>query len=173
MRLKNILIAGIIGGVAIFAPKCHGKGENHVTVGEYKAFLLKFEGVRNEPYRDSRGNLTVGIGHLIVEGREKVKKVYRADEIDQLFREDLARAIEDARRLIPSFDSKSKNVKLILVSLVFNMGRGGASKFKKFLGAINSSEYLLAAKELKNSLWYKQVGRRGLHHFNVLAAENA
>lgn len=44
----------------------------HSTVN----LLADFEGVRHTPYYDSRGNLTIGIGHLIKKDEHHLKSAY-------------------------------------------------------------------------------------------------
>ena len=48
----------------------------------------------------------------------------------------------------------------VLVNMVFNLGRPRLSKFKNMLAAVNANDYHLAAEEMIDSKWYRQVGRR-------------
>lgn len=140
---------------------------NNVSVAEYKEFISKSEGNKNIPYKCSAGHLTVGIGHKLLPS-DKIKNKYTEVEIDNFFISDLKSALTIARNKFPSFDTQPKEVKLVLVSLCFNLGDVGVSKFTKFRQAINKSNYYMAANELKDSLWYKQVGLRGKKYVMIL-----
>ena len=131
---------------------------------EYKEFIAASEGTRNMPYLCSAGVLTVGIGHT----GNVANRFYSDKEIDLLFRKDLAIALSDARYLFPSFDSQPVRVKLVLASLSFNMGQSRLSKFVKFRKAIEERDYQTAAAELRNSLWFRQVGNRGAKYVKIL-----
>lgn len=153
MKLKHALFLTLFP-IAAFAQ----------SNAEYKAFISSSEGIRNNPYRCSQGVLTVGIGHTgNVENR-----FYSNAEIDRLFSQDLRVALNDAKRLFPSFDSQPVHVKLVLASLSFNLGQNRLAKFKKFRAAIESKNYAKAAQELRNSLWFRQVGNRGIEYVKIL-----
>jgi lysozyme len=47
-----------------------------------------------------------------------------------------------------------------VVELIFNMGLARFKGFKKFIGFMSEHRWVHAAGELKNSLWYTQVGNR-------------
>jgi lysozyme len=44
--------------------------------------------------------------------------------------------------------------------MAFNVGPNNLKKFSKFISHINTNKYAMAADEMRNSLWYKQVGNR-------------
>ncbi len=134
-------------------------------------YISGFEGIRFEPYVDSLGNLTVGIGHKLVKG-DVIKVSYSPEEIAQLFKFDLQTAITGARKIYPNYDRLPANIQLVLIDMVFNMGINGVSKFTKMNKAINSLDYLTAAKELKNSRYFGQTGNRAKTHFNELMSQS-
>ena len=49
----------------------------------------------------------------------------------------------------------------VMINLVFNMGWGGVSGFRKFLAAMQAHDWQSAANELMSSQWWRQVGLRG------------
>lgn len=51
---------------------------------------------------------------------------------------------------------------LVLINMAFNMGSTGLLKFKNMLAAIETCNYPLAASEMSNSLWAKQVKGRAV-----------
>jgi lysozyme len=138
------------------------------TMQEYVQHFVKYENKKSTPYKDSRGFLTVGIGHKFEKG-EKVKSSYSEKEIMDMFKTDLHRSIDQTKKMFPNFNSLPKEVKIKLVSLTFNMGAGGVSKFNNFRQAILKKDWNTAANELKDSLWFKQVGRRGRDYVNFFA----
>ena len=157
MRI-SIIILSIFCAVNTFAQ----------TYIDYYHFIKSSEGYRSIPYKDTKGNWTVGIGHLIGKNGHIKKSQYTHTEIIELFNKDLDIAQKDARKLFKSFDRQPKNIKLVLVSLSFNLGYNRLSKFIRFRAAIDKGDYKTAAKELKDSLWYKQVGLRGVKYYNIV-----
>jgi lysozyme len=79
------------------------------------------------------------------------------------FTKDIARSVIGARAVIgiDHFDKLDDVRQRILVNLTFNLGPAKLREFKRFLAAYTNHSWETAAKELENSLWYKQVGRRG------------
>lgn len=144
----------ILGFMAVGAPS--------QTYYEYKNFITSYEGVIHYPAKDH-----IGIGHHQV-GLEN--RFYDDSEINDIFAHDLNVAISDAHRIFPSFESQPPNVKLVLISLSFNLGLNRLSKFIKFREAIESKNYHKAANELQRSKWFLQVKRRGPAHCATLEA---
>ena len=117
-------------------------------------FIRKHEGEVSTPYKDSRGILTIGVGHNLTHGISKAA-------IDFIFKEDLDRAEEALKNNLPDiYNSLDANRQLVLLDLCFNIGIGGLLKFKKTLNALRNQDYELAAKELLNSAYAKQVPQR-------------
>jgi lysozyme len=134
---------------------------------DYKTFIKEWEGHRNTPYRDTNG-WTVGIGHSLTAHNQQIGSFYSDTEIDQFFFSDLEECLVVARKKIVGFDTLPKDAKLVVVSLIFNLGEGGFNKFKKFKKAIDNRDFVLASSELKDSVWYRQVGRRAKNHVALL-----
>jgi lysozyme len=127
---------------------------------EYKMYrdaLIKWEGYRNYSYQLGR-EVTAGIGHVLPNG--KVGVYYNDEQIEEWFAADLKIAIETARKHIPDFDQKPYDVKICVVGLIHNVGPTGFSKFKKLIAAINRKNYVDAAREIRNSRYYKQLPNR-------------
>jgi len=138
------------------------------TFQDFKSHFVKYEGVKNKPYKDA-GGFSVGIGHFLGKNGVNINKVYTSREIDNFFNNDLKKAKVAAKRVFPNIDKHPENIQIVLVSLTFNMGEGGVSKFKKFRAAIEKKDYsAAAAAELKDSKWFRQVGNRGRDYIEVL-----
>lgn len=140
------------------------------TYWDYRAHLIVEEGYRSSIYQDTRGNPSIGIGHKVLNTERFDTPISRA-EIDRLFMADLSRAMCGARAAIPSFDIQPKEVKIVLVSMAFNMGNAGLMKFVKFRAAIEEMDYARAAHELRNSLYYRQLPKRVGRHIETLKKE--
>jgi lysozyme len=116
--------------------------------------LRKDEGYRRFPYRDSRGILTIGIGwNLEANGLPD-------DIIEELFRRGFEAAYQGARELCPNFDHLSGNRQLVLVAMVYQMGKWTVGGFKNFLRKLGEGDYRGAAAEMRDSRWYQQTQDR-------------
>lgn len=120
------------------------------------------EGVRLKPYQDPIGLWTVGVGHLIGNGKTLPIEWFRTftmDEVDELLKKDLQRFERGVLRLCPNFLTQSRFD--ALVSFAFNVGLGNlqASTLRQ---KHNRNDVLGAAKEFLR--WNKAGGKvfRGL-----------
>jgi len=124
------------------------------------------EGVEYEIYNDHLGYPTFGVGHLVLEtdpehGQE-VGTPVSEDRVKECFETDLDTAISECNALYEDgvFGDLPGEVQEILVNMMFNMGRTRLSKFKKMHAAILEGNWTEAAKEGRDSLWYRQVTNR-------------
>ena len=124
------------------------------------------EGVVNEIYLDHLGYPTFGVGHLILESDEEhgreVGTPVTEERVRSCFERDLDIAIGECELLYEDgvFGNLPDEVQQILVNMMFNMGRTRLSKFKKMHAAILESDWKEAAKEGRDSRWYRQVTNR-------------
>ena len=84
------------------------------------------EGVRNKPYKCPAGLWTVGVGHLIGDGRtlpDEWNKTFTQEEIDGLLKRDLNRFELGVCKMLPSVQLKQCEFDA-LVSFSFNLGLG-------------------------------------------------
>ncbi len=142
---------------------------------QFYDFIVQYEHAYGNPYKDSRGYYHVGIGHLLTYangglsylGNPK-KSEYSVTDITSFFKTDLQIALNGAKKQFPSFDRQSYEIKLLLTDMTFNLGTGGIAKFVKFTKAIESRDYSLAAAEIANSKYAKQVSKRAQDHIATL-----
>ena len=73
----------------------------------------------------------------------------------------------DARELV-DFDYIDDVRKSLMIDLVYNLGKRGFEKFRATRGFINMGDYNNAWKALKASMWFKQVGNRGIRNCAIL-----
>jgi lysozyme len=123
---------------------------------EIEEQLIKHEGLRQKPYEDTVGKLTIGIG------RNLEDKGITKDEAIYLLKNDI---IESKMDLINYdwFNKLSDNRKNVLIDMRINLGLGGLLSFKKMIKALKENNFEEAANEMENSKWYHQVGRRSDH----------
>jgi len=115
--------------------------------------IKKHEGLRFTPYKDSEGILTVGYGRNI----EAVP--FSQDEVDLMFRNDLRRA-RDGAESFAAYTQMNETRRGVLIEMVFQMGVGGVSKFKRFLDAAFNRDWARAAEEMLDSKWARQTPER-------------
>ena len=123
------------------------------------------EGVVYEVYKDHLGYPTFGVGHLILETDEEYKKSsgwkVSEERVKECFEHDLDIAISECKALFKEhWEEYPGELQEILVNMMFNLGRTRLGKFKKFISAINESDWEKAAIEMMDSRWAKQVGPR-------------
>ena len=124
--------------------------------------IKKHEGVRTKPYKDSLGLWTVGVGHLIGDGKSlppEWNREFTMEEIDALFAKDYEHHKKQAEKT-PGYDKANQKGQAALIDLAFNMGGAWYKKFKNAAAALASGDFKKAADELTDSMWYKQVNGR-------------
>lgn len=130
--------------------------------------LIKYnEGYKAKPYRDTVGVLTWGYGHNLNVSispdnlAEIIKHGGNKETAEAVFEEDYERAYKTFVHFCPvPIKSLSAVRKAALIDLSFNLGYR-LNHFRKFKAAIASENWDLAAKELIDSKWYRQVKSRG------------
>ena len=126
---------------------------------EVKARIKAHEGFRNKVYEDTLGKRTVGYGHLCVEDHWDDNKEYDETYLNEIFEKDFENALYNSRTLIGN-----RNINYIaqgiVCEMVFQLGIGNVSKFKKMWLALDSEDYVEASKQMLDSRWYKQTKSR-------------
>lgn len=122
--------------------------------------ITEHEGERLLPYEDSKGNITIGVGHNLTEhGIPQEMSQY-------LLQRDLAFAIQDIKKKFKWVEEINEVRQAALVSLVFNMGLPTFLKFKKTIAFLKDKRFKEAGDEIlyngvKNKTpYYEQVGKR-------------
>ncbi len=116
--------------------------------------LITHEGLRLKPYRDTRGKLTIGVGRNLDDvGITEEEALY-------LLKNDIKRVLDFLKERLPYWNGLTETRKMALVDMCFNLGPGGFLSFKKMLAALERGDYEQAAREMLDSRWARQVGRR-------------
>ena len=121
-----------------------------------KTSLKAHEGFRGKPYLDTNGFTTIGYG------RNLDANPLSPEEGEILLGNDLARASEQAQRLVSNWADLSEARQGVLIEMVFNLGYIGVYGFHKMLAAIEEGDFTEAAAEMLDSKWATQVGHRAL-----------
>mgnify|MGYP001459637192 CR=1 FL=1 len=130
--------------------------------------IKRHEGLSLTPYRCTTGHHTIGYGHNIdanpLTGYIDFYFVQNGhiteDMADYLLDRDIIEAGKWANIYTVSWSSLSQNRKYVIVSMLFNLGLEGFLSFKRMRAAIEAGDFSRAADEMKDSLWYTQVGKR-------------
>tara|TARA_B110000503_G_scaffold138833_1_gene225797 strand:- start:767 stop:1759 length:993 start_codon:yes stop_codon:yes gene_type:complete len=142
--------------------KAPGNG-NSMSEEDIKKMIINHEGMRNKPYKDSLGLWTVGVGHLIGDGKSLPKewdREFSQEEIMKMFDDDYAHHRTAAQK-IPGFSKLDTSGQGALTDLTFNMGPSWIKKWPKLQEQMANLDLAGAASNLEGSKWYAQVKSRG------------
>lgn len=131
-------------------------------IEELKERLRKEEGVKQFPYTDTTGHLSIGVGHNLSD-RGLSKTI-----VENILSEDVSIAITDSVFTFPMFWGYSENRQIVILDLMFAMGLPTFMKFEKMIQAIKYGYWEKASEELLDSLWAKQVGKRAIELAKML-----
>ena len=124
-----------------------------------RAALIKYEGTkmrgnRHILYRDSVGIQTIGYGRNIDE------RGISHDEAVLMLRNDIDDSVSDMNRVFPWVGELDDIRQEVVANMVFNLGIGKFSRFKKTIAHIRAGRFVDASKEMLDSKWARQVGYR-------------
>lgn len=117
--------------------------------------ITRHEGKRLKPYTDTVGKLTIGVG------RNLTDVGISDDEARLLLSNDILRATQSLS-VYPWFDRLNGARRAAVTDLMFCVGPGRFAGFKKMIAALELGHWDEAAKELLDSLFAKQVGKRAV-----------
>ena len=137
------------------------------VAARFAALLGEREGRRNDVYNDSLHKLTVGIGHLVVEGDHlQLGDIIDDAQIDAFFAHDSAAAMAATRTQAAEAGINSEAFLPYLASVNFQLGTAWNKEFKETWALIMAGEYDAAAVEAARSEWAEQTPKR-LHDFQA------
>lgn len=116
--------------------------------------LIKHEGVRLKPYKDSLGILTIGCGRNL----DDVGISY--DEALVLLDHDIDNARAGLAKAFPWTNDLDPVRRDALTNMAFNMGIGRLRGFMKMLDALKIGDWQEASSNALESRWAVQVGNR-------------
>ena len=113
------------------------------------------EGFRGVPYLCTAGKTTIGYGRNL-----DANPLSKA-EAEFLLENDLKKVAKQASKF--GFYAKlSPRRRAVIINMIFNLGLGRFSQFKKMIKAIEENRYAVAAEEMLDSKWARQVGDRAI-----------
>ena len=112
--------------------------------------LRQDEGYRDRAYKCSRGIWTIGYGTNLQ--TLTIDKELAEEWLVRLY----AKAERDCAKTWPGFAKLDPVRQGVVVSMVYQLGLGGVSEFKKFLKALWEADYAKAAQEMLDSKWARE-----------------
>lgn len=116
--------------------------------------LVVHEGLKNKPYRDTVGKLTVGIG------RDLDDVGISNDEAKYLCLNDVIKVEAELDHNLPWWRNMDEVRQQVLAEMCFNIGISHLLGFHTMLGYMQVGNTSGAAEEMLNSHWASQVGQR-------------
>ena len=127
-------------------------------------YIAKNERLKLKLYFCSEGIATIGYGrNLISTGINK-------EEAQLLLKNDIEKAVIALYGIftIDKVKSWPYDVQIAIIDMIFNIGEHGFKQFKKMIAAIKNRNFELAAKELLDSRYAKQVPNRAKRNADML-----
>jgi len=118
--------------------------------------IKRDEGYRGEVYLDPLGFPTCGWGHHLYVGSKINETIAK-----EFLRMDIASAVNDFSRLPTRWRKKLDEARRrVIINMIFNMGLQKVLQFKKMWHAIEEENFEVAAAEMLDSRWSRQVKGR-------------
>ena len=127
---------------------------------QLKSCIIEHEGIKKSVYKDSLGYDTIGIGFCC---DVRLNAGLSVEECLLILNSRLAN-LEQQLSKYSWFTNQDDVRQGVLIELAYNMGIEGLLKFQHFLDAMQNRQPGMAAKELLNSEWAKQVGKLRLNN---------
>lgn len=112
--------------------------------------IAREEGFKALPYLDTVGVTTFGHGLTYITEKESIA----------ILNERVNNLEETLSGKYGWFDTLTDNRKIVIISMCYQLGLYGFSKFKKTIEFIEKGYYIRAGEEMKDSLAYKQTPQR-------------
>ncbi len=117
------------------------------------AMIRRYEGLAILPYQCPTGHLTIGYGHNLEQGITR-------EMAEFILRQDIDAAVRMVQNTFPWWQNLNEARQYVLVDMCFNIGICRLCGFKKMLAACKKGDYATCSREMLNSRWAVQVGRR-------------
>jgi lysozyme len=143
-----------------------------------KAEIKRHEGEVLEIYIDSLGYKTLGVGHLCqpndIEYDWEVGTPVSQEVVDAYYEMDFRKHYYEAVNVFgdeKGFNNLPDDIQRVLVNMAFNLGGTRLSKFRNMLQACRNHDWQEMARQMQDSRWFGQVGRRSLELQQVVLAQ--
>ena len=124
--------------------------------------IKQYEGWSAKTYYCPAGRLTIGYGF-------NLEILSMPKSVGMKWLEELV--LDCVRYLIsifPEFRTYSSQRQIALIDMMYNLGFGAFSRFKKMIAAIKEGAWGEAADQALNSKWARRVGARAIHDAEML-----
>ena len=146
-----------------------------ITLLEY---IQHWEGFRSKPYRCPAGKLTIGYGRNIEDrllSANEYRMLYPGFTVSAAMKLLLTGIDERQATRLLKYDidniifqlknenwtkNLSRNRKMVIFDMCYNLGYNGLLGFKKMINAIRECDYEEASMEIHRSRYFDQVGQR-------------
>lgn len=139
--------------------------------GKLSDLIKRHEGLSLITYRCPAGSRTIGYGHnLDANPLHRIDRYidhYLAatgkitqDMAEWILDQDILHAGIAAEQITPIWYALNYARRAVVISMIFNLGVQGYTKFQRMRAALNNAMYQEAADEMRDSDWYYQVGPR-------------
>lgn len=136
-----------------------------MNVNRLKLQLRQHEGRRLTVYDDATGKplrqgMKIEGKPTIGYGRNLTDRGISMEEAEFLLDNDVRDAANGLRATFSWFVLMNDVRQEVLVNMVVNVGLGGLRTFKRMIRALETEDYETAAREMKDSTYARQVGKR-------------
>lgn len=133
-----------------------------------RSMLIIHEGWQREPYMDTEGHKTIGVGrNLDSNPLPPYMQLFLSHHgcledsmIDTLLQQDIDLAILNCRALYYEYDKLPDGVQIALADFMFNVGPHTATEFIKMIANVVKKDWNGVADEMMDSKWASQVKGR-------------
>jgi lysozyme len=123
---------------------------------DLRSLIKLHEAERFKPYKCTAGKTTIGVG------RNLDDVGISPEESAFLFENDLRRVEAELHRAFPWAKNLDSVRHAVLMDMLFNLGLARLRGFRKFLAMMEQRNWTLAAAEMEDSLWFRQVKTRAV-----------
>ena len=134
-----------------------------MTYDELAGSVKLSEGFRDHVYMDTEGFRTIGWGHKVVhEDNFEDGKTYTKEELQEVFDNDLRKALGLARQLMEENNVRDlpTTAQHTITEMCFQLGKSGVSKFRNMWKALQNRDFNKASLEMLDSKWNRQTPNR-------------
>ena len=118
--------------------------------------IIRHEGSENKMYLDSEGIETIGVGHNLRD------RPISDRAIMVILEDDIESSILDLHNHFSWYKEIDEPRKNVLINMCFNLGITKLKRFERMIAAIQVSNWGLAADEMLDSKWARQVKGRAI-----------
>ena len=136
-------------------------------MSRYAEIIIKLEeSFRQHPYHCTTGWPTIGYGEVVgTKGGPLPNITVTKAEASKFVFQRIEEISSQLSSVFPKAWGRCNEARqAILISMVYQVGFNGISKFKKMWGALEAGNFELASREMLDSLWAKQTPNRAKRH---------